>query len=212
MSTTYTIDLLKIPVYVINLKKDLEKRNRINTLLLEAGFVNINWHPGVLAESKAVGVATSHNNLLKELRNKDTPFLVLEDDVSIFDLKTSIDVPIDADAYYLGNSCWGLYGGAGKRKISVSRYNENTHRVYNMLAAHAIVYLNQDYVKFLHQATSFNVMVKTNQDKARAETMKYWNVYSATTPMFYQNGRHEAFTKMVLPGERHSGPEGAFVY
>lgn len=212
MSTTYTLNLLRVPVYVINLKEDLDKKNKINDLLLDAGFTDINWHPGVLAENKTVGVATSHNNLLNKLKNKDTPFLVLEDDVSIFDLKTSIEVPLDADAYYLGNSSWGLYGGSGKKKISVSRYNQDTHRVYNMLAAHAIVYLNKNYVKFLHQATSFNLMIKTNQDKARAETMKYWNIYSATSPMFYQNGRHEAATKIILPGERYSGPEGAFIY
>lgn len=212
MSTTYTINLLEVPVYVINLKQDIEKRNRVNDLLLDAGFTDINWHPGVSAENKTVGVATSHNNLLKELKDKNTPFLVLEDDVSIFELKTSLEIPIDADAYYLGNSSWGLYGGSGKKKVSVSRYNQHTHRVYNMLAAHAIVYLNQDYVRFLYQATSFNLMVKTNQDKARAETMKYWNIYSATRPMFYQNGKHEDATKIILPGERHSGPEGAFIY
>lgn len=212
MSTTYTLNLLKVPVYVINLKEDLDKKNKINNLLLDAGFTDINWHPGVLAENKTVGVATSHNNLLNKLKDKDTPFLVLEDDVSIFDLKTFIEVPLDADAYYLGNSSWGLYGGSGKKKISVSRYNQDTYRVYNMLAAHAIVYLNKDYVRFLHQATSFNLMIKTNQDKARAETMKYWNIYSATRPMFYQNGRHEAATKIILPGERYSGPEGAFIY
>lgn len=212
MSTTYTLDLLKVPVYVINLKQDLEKKNKISEMLTKAGFTNINWHPGVLTENKTVGVAKSHNNLLGSLKNQNAPFLVLEDDVNIFDLKTSIEIPIDADAYYLGNSSWGLYGGAGKRKIAVSKYNEETHRVYNMLAAHAILYLNEDYVKFLHQATSFNVMIKTNQDKARAETMKYWNVYAATVPMFYQNGRHEVFTKIILPGQKYSGPEGAFIY
>jgi hypothetical protein len=212
MTETYQINLQNIPVYVINLKQDTDKKEKILSVLTSAGFKDINLHPGVIAENKTVGVAKSHNNLLKELSNRDLPCLVLEDDVSIFDLKTTIDVPLDADAYYLGNSSWGLYGGAGKKKISVQKVDDNTHRIYNMLAAHAIIYLNKDYVKFLDQATSFNVSIKTNQDKARAETMKYWNIYSATRPMFYQNGRHEAATKIILPGERHSGPEGAFVY
>jgi hypothetical protein len=212
MTETYQINLQNIPVYVINLKQDTDKKEKILSVLTSAGFKDINLHPGVIAENKTVGVAKSHNNLLKELSNKDLPCLVLEDDVSIFDLKTTIDVPLDADAYYLGNSSWGLYGGAGKKKISVQKVDDNTHRIYNMLAAHAIIYLNKDYVKFLDQATSFNVSIKTNQDKARAETMKYWTIYSATRPMFYQNGRHEAATKIILPGERHSGPEGAFIY
>jgi len=212
MSKTYSVDLLNIPVYVINLKKDIKKKDRISAILDDAGFKNVNWHPGVIAENKTVGVAMSHNNLLNELSNRDLPCLVLEDDVNIFDLKTSVNVPVDADAYYLGNSIWGLYGGSGKKKISVEKLNDETHRVYNMLAAHAILYLNKEYVNFLHQATSFNISIKTNQDKARAETMKYWNIYAATRPMFYQNDRHEPMTKIVLPGTRHSGPEGAFVY
>jgi hypothetical protein len=212
MPQTYKLNLQDIPVYIINLEQDTDKKEKILSVLTLAGFKNINWHPGVVAENKTVGVARSHNNLLKKLSNKDLPCLVLEDDVSIFDLKTTIEIPLDADAYYLGNSSWGLYGGAGKKKISVQKIDDNTYRIYNMLAAHAIVYLNKDYVRFLDQATSFNVSIKTNQDKARAETMKYWNIYSATRPMFYQNGRHEAATKIILPGERHSGPEGAFVY
>ena len=212
MAKTYSINLQNIPVYVINLEKDKDKKENIKKILTEAGFKDIRWHPGVLAENKTVGVAMSHNNLLNELSNQDLPCLVLEDDVSIFDLKTSINVPVNADAYYLGNSIWGLYGGSGKKKISLQKLNDDTHRVYNMLAAHAIVYLNKEYIKFLHRATSFNISIKTNQDKARAETMKYWNIYSATRPMFYQNGRHEPMTKIVLPGDRYSGPEGAFVY
>lgn len=212
MTNTYTINLQDLPVYVINLERDVDKKKKINSVLKNAGFTNIIWHPGVIAENKTVGVAMSHNNLLNELSNRDLPCLVLEDDINVFDPKTSINVPVDADAYYLGNSIWGLYGGSGKKKISVEKLNDETHRVYNMLAAHAILYLNKEYVNFLHQATSFNISIKTNQDKARAETMKYWNIYAATRPMFYQNGRHEPMTKIVLPGDRHSGPEGAFVY
>ena len=212
MHETYNINLQNLPVYVINLKQDVDKKKAMASLLKGAGFTNINWHPGVLAENKTVGVARSHNNLLKQLSSKDLPCLVLEDDVSIYDLKTKINRPANADAYYLGNSSWGLYGGAGKKKISVQRVDEESHRIYNMLAAHAVVYLNREYVKFLEQATSFNISIKTNQDKARAETMKYWNIYSATRPMFYQNGRHEPATKIILPGDRYSGPEGAFVY
>ena len=143
MPKTYTINLQDLPVYVINLKQDVDKKQKISAVLKNAGFTKIIWHPGVIAENKTVGVAKSHNNLLKQLSNKDLPCLVLEDDVSIFDLKTVINVPSDADAYYLGNSSWGLYGGSGKKKISVQKVDNESHRIYNMLAAHAVVYLNK---------------------------------------------------------------------
>lgn len=204
---TNKIELQSLPVYIINLKEDIAKRSAIERKLGESGFTNINFFEGTRSYTKKVGVATSHNQLLKELGDADLPCLVLEDDVSIFDKKEYIDVPENADAYYLGNSVFGLYGGVGKKKIALERFDSNTFRIYNMLAAHAIVYLNRDYIKFLEQATAFQLSIKDNQDKARAETMKYWNVYAAERPMFYQNGVHEPVTKRILPGKSYSGPE-----
>lgn len=67
-----------------------------------------------------------------------------------------------------------------------------------MLGAHAILYLNPDYVKFLAQATSLMVRLKDNQDKSRAQTMKYFNVYAMNNPMFYQEGKHEKVTKKSI--------------
>jgi hypothetical protein len=107
---------------------------------------------------------------------------------------------------------WGIYDGKGHKKISLSRHSEGTYRLYNMLAAHAILYTDPEYVKFLARATEFNVYVKTNQDKARAETMKYWNIYASQTPMFYQQGKYTRFTKFSLPGPTASGPTGAYTF
>jgi hypothetical protein len=212
MPSTIILDITKLPVYYINLDKDIEKMERIESLLHNLGFEDINRFPGFLSEIKKVGVAESHNRLLNLLKKKDLPCIVLEDDIDVFVFKKEIEIPSDADAYYLGNSAFGLYNGTGKRRISVSKHDQYSHRMYNMLAAHAILYLNKDYVNFLAQATKFNLSIKTNQDKARAETMKYWNVYSSTEPLFYQNGVHEPVTKIVLPGLRSCGPEGAFTY
>jgi len=212
MTAKIVLDITKLPVYYINLDKDIEKRKNIESLLHNLGFKDINRFPGFLSEIKKVGVAESHNKLLNYLKNKELPCIVLEDDIDVFDFKKEIEIPADADAYYLGNSVFGLYNGTGKRKISVAKHDQHSHRIYNMLAAHAILYLNKDYINFLEQATGFNLSIKTNQDKARAETMKYWNVYSSTRPLFYQKGVHEPLTKIVLPGLKSCGPEGAFAY
>lgn len=206
MTKTNRIDIRDLPVYVINLKEDIEKRRAVESQLKSFGFKSITFFPGTKSPIKKVGVATSHNRLLKVLKDSDLPCLVLEDDVSIWDKKEFIDVPVDADAYYLGNSAFGLYGGVGQKKIAIERFDNNTFRIYNMLAAHAIVYLNKEYIKFLEQATAFQLSIKDNQDKARAETMKYWRVYAAQRPMFYQNGVHEPLTKRDLPGKSFGGP------
>lgn len=207
MVTTNRVYIRDLPVYVINLKKDIAKRIAIEEQLKSFGFDDITFFPGVRNNIKKIGVATSHNKLLKELRPHKLPCLVLEDDVSIWDKKEFIDVPEGADAYYLGNSAFGLYGGIGKKKVSLERFDSNTFRIYNMLSAHAIIYFNPDYVRFLEQATAFQLMIGDNQDKARAETMKYWEVYAAERPMFYQNGVHEPVTKRTLPGKSFGGPE-----
>jgi hypothetical protein len=212
MSSFRSIDLLNTPVHYINLDSDTEKRDSMEKLLGNAGFKSVHRFSGTSSNVKSLGCAISHNSILKELSGEKEPFLVLEDDIAIHRIKETIRVPLDANAYYLGLSMWGIYDGRGHKKISLGRHSPGTYRLYNMLAAHAILYTDPEYVKFLAKATEFNVYVKTNQDKARAETMKYWNVYASQIPVFYQRGKYEKYTKFALPGPTASGPEGAYTF
>jgi hypothetical protein len=204
------ISLIDAPAYYINLDIDVEKSEKMQELLSNLGFKNINRFSGIAGDPKKVGVAKSHNALLKELSNEKTPFVVFEDDILKYDFSPEIVVPVNADAFYLGNSVYGLKHGIGQKRIISRYYHENIYQIYNMLAAHAILYLNNDYVKFLARATEFNISIETNQDKARAETMKYWNVYANDKPMFYQGGPHASLTKVRLSGVRSIGPKGAY--
>lgn len=212
MSSFRSIDLLNTPVHYINLDSDTEKRNSMEVLLDNAGFTNVHRFSGTSSNVKGLGCAISHNSILKELSGEKEPFLVLEDDVAIHKIKETVNVPIDANAYYLGLSMWGIYDGRGHKKISVSKYSPGIYKLHNMLTAHAILYTDPEYVRFLAKATEFNVYVKTNQDKARAETMKYWNVYASQVPVFYQQGKYEKYTKFALPGPTASGPQGAYTF
>lgn len=210
MTSIKQIDLTKINAYYINLKEDKEKAEALENTLKDLGFKNIHRFEGIKEEIKRVGVAKSHNQILKELSNTEEPFIIFEDDVVCNKFEKELSFPEDSDAFYLGNSTFGLYQGVGKKKISAEKYYDNIYRVYNMLAAHAIVYFNNDYVKFLAKATEFNIFVKTNQDKARAETMKYWNIYANSDPMFYQSGAHSPVTKRSLSKLPIVGPESAY--
>jgi hypothetical protein len=212
MAETYPVDLARIPVHFINLDSDVEKRESMESLLDSLGFQNVQRFPAIRSSIKTLGCAVSHNSILKEMSGETQPFLVLEDDVATHSIKKTVNVPHDAHAYYLGSSMWGIYNGKGHKRISVSNYNTDTYRLYNMLAAHAILYTDQEYVKFLAKATEFNVKVQTNQDKARAETMKYWNVYGSRVPMFYQQGKYEKYTRFNLPGPTARGPKGAYTF
>jgi len=210
MENLKKINLINTPAYYINLDGDLEKSERIEELLSNLGFKNIHRFSGIVGEPKRVGVAKSHNALLKELSEEKTPFVVFEDDILKGSFNSEILVPNNADAFYLGNSAYGLKNGVGQKRIVSKHYYEDIYRIYNMLAAHAILYLNNDYVKFLAKATEFNISIMTNQDKARAETMKYWNVYAKDKPMFYQGGMHGPPTKINISSARSVGPENAY--
>jgi hypothetical protein len=202
--------LPNIQVYYINMDEEVEKAERVEYLLNRFGFKNVTRFPGIKEDLKRLGVAKSHNALLRDLSNEATPFIVLEDDVAIHKFNPTIYAPANADAFYLGNSAYGLYSGVGQKQICIENYDGDIFRIYNMLAAHAILYLNSDYVKFLAQATSFSIYAKTNQDKARAETMKYWNIYANMEPTFYQKGLHGSSTRVGLTNVRSVGPEQAY--
>ena len=205
------IDILDIPVYYINLDKDVEKREKLEDTLANLGFTNVHRFAGHYSKERAVGCATSHNALLHKLKDTDTPFLVLEDDVEPAKFKSVIkDIPDNADALYLGNSIFGLWGPRGEPRIAAEKISSDIYQIYNMLSAHAILYLDNEYVKFLAKATDFMVSLKDNQDKSRAHTMRYFNVYATNNPVFYQAGKHEKVTNVSISKLNYFGKDRLF--
>jgi GR25 family glycosyltransferase involved in LPS biosynthesis len=193
------INLLDVPVFYINLNKDKGKRTQIEEALTSAGFTNVKRFPGAEIETSKLGCATSHNSILKKISKINGPVLVLEDDVALsHSFNPIIDVPDNADAVYLGISKFGLYNGTGHHLISAEQHDMEFYRIYNMLSAHAILYLNKDYSRFLIKTTDFMMSIKDNQDKSRAMTMKFFNVYALNDPFFFQQGYNEKHTKFII--------------
>lgn len=189
-----------IPVYFISTRSNVQRRKQTKSTLLEAGFTNIEWIEGVERKTKVIGCALAHAKALNYALEKNIfPFLIVEDDIVLYEKHEEVKIPDDADALYLGLSEYGLHGGKGVRKHAIERVNAKVFRLHNMLAAHAIVYFNREYVESLLKINSIFVGLGTNQDKGRAETMKYHNVYALSKPMFYQTDRHEEVTKIELP-------------
>jgi hypothetical protein len=191
------MDITKFPVYYIG---GLDKNHRpLEMMLRHAGFKNIKKSPGVPDRHKASGVAKAHMAAIElALSECKGPFIILEDDVQIESMPAHITIPKDADAIYLGLSTWGLKNGKGHIGISGEKQNGGIYRMYNMLAAHAILYVNNDYARFILESIPIFLKMRTNQDKMRAETMKYWNVYACKIPVFYQSGKYEKYTRFTL--------------
>lgn len=204
------INLLELDVFYINLDRDVEKRKTTEEMLERLGFKNVNRVQGFEEKIKKIGVAKSHQKVMNDLRGHKKPFIVFEDDIRTHNFIENLAVPIDADAYYLGNSKFGLYHGKGVNRVSLEQVDVDLYRIYNMLAAHAILYLNPDYVAFLAEAIKFNIYAQKNQDMARANTMKFFHVYANRHPLFYQNGINAKATLQKLPTTASIGPEGAY--
>jgi hypothetical protein len=188
-----------VPTYYIAPDQNLSLEKK----LYDAGFSDLRWEQTFRHNNKAMGVAMAHHQVLSQaLLDNNWPFIVLEEDVSLMKgVPDSVHIPEGADAIYLGASQWGLKNGKGGLHICVERQNGGLYRAYNMLAAHAIMYLSREYVEFLIKGIEVFLEIPTNQDKMRAETMKYWDVYALATPLFYQNGRYMTHTKFALPGK-----------
>lgn len=204
------INLTELDVFFINMDRDVDKRRQIEEMLSRLGFKSVHRVAGFEDPVKKRGVAKSHQKVMNDLKGHTKPFIVFEDDIRTHNFIENLAVPDDAHAYYLGNSYWGLYHGKGTRRVSLEQVDQDLFRIYNMLAAHAILYLNPDYVAFIAEAIKFNLYADKNQDMARANTMKFFNIYANKHPLFYQNGIHTKATLQKLPPLGSVGPEGAY--
>jgi hypothetical protein len=194
------INILDLPVFYINLKGEKQKDKLTHQLLKEAGFTNINRFDAVLGVDKTEGCAKSHQKLLAEI-DVDGPFIVVEDDIEITgSFSPILEIPENSDAVYLGISKFSLNNGKTYQDIVAEDVGAEIYRIYNMLAAHAILYITKDYYRFISKAIQSMIDVGKNQDNARAETMKYFNIYALGSPLFYQDGRHRDVTKFNMSG------------
>jgi GR25 family glycosyltransferase involved in LPS biosynthesis len=184
------IDIREIPVYYINMNSEIKRKEAIELMLQNAGFKNVMRYPGSVSHHPSIGCALSHQSLLNLLIEEKihTPFLILEDDAVISkDFASLIKIPDDSDAVYLGLSTSARMWNYTVADHVAEKINEDYYQIYNQLAAHAILYTNIDYVKFLAKAIKLAIRLEGHQDIVRATTMKYFNVYAKNKPLFFQN-------------------------
>tara|TARA_R100000315_G_C5218144_1_gene130662 strand:+ start:277 stop:906 length:630 start_codon:yes stop_codon:yes gene_type:complete len=192
------IDMKKMPVIYINLDRDTQKRQNMETLFSKHNFENVHRSPGVIVENEhvCVGIAHAFKNAFELAFSvcNDEPFLMVEDDlVERPSFKTEIDVPDNFDACYLGISTWARLNGTSGPYLQGNLVESRTDilKINNMLSGHAIVYNNGEYAKVVHEKMSKAIKDKTYQDIEFAETMGAYNVYAFTDPLFYQTSSHD---------------------
>lgn len=186
-------DITELPAYFINLDEKTDRRAKMESLLSENGFKNIARFPGKKA-GKRVGCSISHSSLLSDLiKENNYPCLVLEDDLEIFKFRKTIEVPDDADAMYLGFSSYGWNHNQEEpfpKSLKITELNEEYHRVYNMLARHAIIHFSPIYdqacVDIMNKFIKDPETYKAGDVSVSRIHPKY-KVYALNEPVFYQD-------------------------
>lgn len=124
----------------------------------------------------------------------DVPFIIFEDDCRVKNFDPIISFPDDADAVYLGISSWGRMNSHSGPCVQYEKVDDNLVRVYNMLGAHAILYLSVEYASLCSKISIHASNIADHQDIGFAEVQRYYNVYAFDDPIFYQtssNGTDE---------------------
>lgn len=195
------INLLDVPVYYINSgDQDIKKVELTQRVLKRFGFKNTISFEGTWSNIPKVGCAKSHLDMIEKILGDSSPVLIVEDDIYINNLITEIDIPDDSDAVYLGNSLFGLSFDTEEvtSYIVADKINKDIYRIYNMLGAHAVLLITQKYKDHLFKEIKKQIIIQDNQDKARARTMRSFNVYCFNDPLFYQLGKNTSYTKILV--------------
>ena len=177
------LDLREASAVYINLKKDVKKDFAMKALILDCGFKNTIRVEAEYTPNSLAGCSLSHYNALNEI---DPPFIVFEDDCVIKNFNPNIEIPDDADAVYLGISSWGRMNSHSGPFVQYEAITGNLFRIYNMLSAHAILYLNPEYVSLCSKISKHAYNLADHQDIGFAEIQRYFNVYAFDDPFFYQ--------------------------
>ena len=178
------LDLREIPAVYINLDQDVEKNESMKSMLDQCGFKHIIRVEGKYTPDRPLaGCSMSHYNALSEV---DPPFIVFEDDCKIKTFCSTIEIPDDSDAVYLGISSWGRMNSHSGPFVQSENIGFGMVRIYNMLSAHSVLYLDEEYTSLCRRISYNSYETAQHQDIGFAEIQRYYNVYAFNDPLFYQ--------------------------
>jgi len=131
--------------------------------------------------------------------SNDNPCIVFEDDANTtIWYRDIVEVPDDADALWIGTSCFGLVKPWRQMSICDNIFTTiptfvgdfgDVYKVENMLSAHAIVFISRRYKVEMINYLKYCINEAMAPDIIFAETMKNFNIYACKEPLFFQNDK-----------------------
>lgn len=193
------IDLRNTRCFWINLVEHKKNAEMMHQLLKTLKITNHLRVPGIrvsgfeqVAYGQKVdhymGVGLAQMNAI-QLAGQNLPCLVLEDDVQVTqDWNPILDIPDNTDAVYLGVSSAGnAYG---------YKINESYAKIFNVLGAHAILYINPRFVSdVLSVSKSCLFDNRAPFDIALSQLIVKYNVITPLRPYFFQSNEKESANK-----------------
>ena len=205
-------DLREIPFYYINLDDAVERNENMKKILNELGIKNVrrisatrhNIGQAGTARSMLEAIETAINPVVSPL---GAPFVVLEDDIEVKRWDPIIEVPENADAFYLGISGWGRMNGHSGPFVQSDSIGGGLVQVYNMLGGHAIMYFRDRYIDLVRRVCLHaGYDIEDHPDIGFAEIQRWHNVYAFDDPYFYQtsSGGNQRVTYIPLSQQESS--------
>lgn len=216
------LDVKSTKVYVISPGHG-KYRDRVCTVfsrLIDEGFKDIEYVkslPGCDGTSSLTNTVVSI--FKKELYN-DQPFIIIEDDCTVFHSIDSIHVPDNLDVLYLGVSSNSypytmdsLYLMLRPPLVEptegcVRSHDDHLTRIVGITGTHAILYQSRKWMKQFMDIIQ-DITIKTGiipHDLLFAILQQTFMVYALKKPMFYQDsqlGGQEQMTKVTFQGNRY---------
>jgi len=202
----------RLKFYYLTKTEDSKNSKHIESILKNYKFKKIlPYETGISKEkSGSIGHARMVESGLREQDNSRPfqPFVILEDDVSFYrEMPKEIDIPNDADLFYLGLSQLAMNDGKAIDNISAQQIDENVYQIFNMLSGHAIMICSPLGASAYQKAMIDGFYQEKIWDVFAAEMQVNYNVYALKKPLFLQDlklGGREAATNFELNNERYS--------
>lgn len=201
-----------IKFYYLTKTEDSENSKHIECILKGYKLKKILPHEIGISKEKSgsIGHARMIEAGLREQNNSKPfqPFVILEDDVSFYrEMPEEIDIPHDADLFYLGLSQLAMNDGKAIDNISAQQIDENTYQIFNMLSGHSIMICSALGAAAYQKAMIDGFYQDKIWDVFAAEMQTNYNVYALKRPIFLQDlnfGGREAATNFELDNNRYN--------
>jgi len=224
------VDLRRVPFYWLNTETRTDRRQHMIEQL--RGFIHarVDGSPSPLLQKLGdgrdhfVGAPLGHARVidyaLRCMGNTFTPFVLCEDDIAWSTPPgagpVTVEFPEHAAAVYLGISACGVRPDVNDYTMDIVREQSSNYpqlqRVYNMLTAHAVLFLSMRYTMAYFAAMIESCATREPCDCISARLMATHQVFALGRPLFYQHGGvggQEAMTKIAWTDAGHGGIGGA---